>query len=386
MTLPPLRRLAPILLIIAVGFLVAACSPTNIGPGDPGFVPQAPLAPAHLGADPVSLLAWLFTPVFQGFFLVLVLFDGLTGNIAISILLLTLVLRFALIPLYRKQLVSTKQMQLLAPELKELQRKYKGDRQKATVAQQEFYRQRGINPASGCLPIILQLVLIIPMYTVISQGLTNHDVNQMLNVFGYQVTTLECAAEPEYSNDPNHKGQVTNPCLDPVAFGINWGISEPQTTGLAVAGFGISFLAILSALMQLIQSRMTLPAPDPRTADDPQVKVQRQMAYFLPLISIAYGGFLPAGLFLYWIAGTLFSIAQQYLIIGWGGTFPLFGWTPGFARDHNPRFPVKIPEPRILPAGPNSANKPTGPRIASNSPESTIRPNRTRGGRRGRRR
>ena len=239
--------------------------------------------------------------------------------------------------------------------------------------------------ASGCLPIILQLVLIIPMYTVISQGLTNHDVNQMLNVVGQQVTTIECPAEPEYT-DPKFPGQVTNPCLDPVAFGINWGITEPQTTGIAIASFGISFLAILSAFMQLIQSRMTLPAPDPRTADDPQIKVQRQMAYFLPLISIAYGGFLPAGLFLYWIAGTLFSIAQQYLIIGWGGTFPLFGWTPGFARDHTPRFPVKIPEPRVLPAGTNSANKPTGPRVSSNSPESTIRPNRTRGGRRGRRR
>lgn len=386
MTLPSLRRLAPVLLILAVGFLVAACSGTNPpGPGQPGFVAQAPLAPANLGADPVSLLAWIFTPVFQAFFLVLVLFDGLTGNIAISIVLLTLVLRFALIPLYRKQLVSTKQMQLLAPELKELQRKYKGDRQKATVAQQEFYRQRGINPASGCLPIILQLVLIIPMYTVISQGLTNHDVNQMLNVFGQQLTTIECPAEPEYA-DARFPGQVTNPCLDPVAFGINWGITEPQTTGLAIAGFGISFLAILSAFLQLIQSRMTLPPPDPRTADDPQIKVQRQMAYFLPLISVAYGGFLPAGLFLYWIAGTLFSIAQQYLILGWGGTFPLFGWTPGFARDHNPRFPVKIPEPRILPAGPNFANKPTGPRISSNSPDSTIRPNRTRGGRRGRRR
>ncbi len=386
MTLPSLRRLAPILLIVAVGFLVAACTGTNPpGPGEPNFVPQAPLAPANLGADPVSLLAWIFTPIFQAFFLVLVLFNAITGNIAISILLLTLVLRLALIPLYRKQLVSTKQMQLLAPELKELQRRYKGDRQKATVAQQEFYRQRGINPASGCLPIILQLVLIIPMYTVISQGLTNHDVNQMLNVVGQQVTTIECPAEPEY-NDPKFPGQVTNPCLDPVAFGINWGITEPQTTGIAIASFGISFLAILSAFMQLIQSRMTLPAPDPRTADDPQIKVQRQMAYFLPLISIAYGGFLPAGLFLYWIAGTLFSIAQQYLIIGWGGTFPLFGWTPGFARDHTPRFPVKIPEPRVLPAGTNSANKPTGPRVSSNSPESTIRPNRTRGGRRGRRR
>ena len=49
---------------------------------------------------------------------------------------------------------------------------------------------------------------------------------------------------------------------------------------------------------------------------------------FLPLISVVYGGFLPAGLFIYWIVATVFSIVQQYLIVGWGSMFPLFGWTP----------------------------------------------------------
>lgn len=379
-----LRRLAPLLLIIAVAFIVSACTLEHPKPGDPGFVPQAPLRPASFGADPVSLLSWLFTPVFQAFFLVLVLFDQLTGNIAISILLLTLVLRVLLIPLYRKQLVSTRQIQLLAPEVKEIQRKYKGDRQKATMAQQEFYRQRGVNPASGCLPIILQLVLIIPMYSVFSQGLTNHNVNGMLNVFGFQLATLDCASAPIH--DPV-TGLVTNPCLNPVAFGINWGVPEPITTGLFIAGFGISILALLSAVFQLVQSRMMLPVHDPRTADDPQVRMQRQMAYFLPLISILYGGILPAGLFLYWIGGTVFSMVQQYLIIGWGGTFPLFGWTPGFAKDHSPRFPVRIPEPRAVAPAASTANNPVPTRTRSSSaPESTIRPNRSRAGRRGRRR
>ncbi len=66
---------------------------------------------------------------------------------------------------------------------------------------------------------------------------------------------------------------------------------------------------------------------------------------FLPLISIVYGGFLPAGLFIYWIVATIFSIVQQYLIVGWGGMFPLLGWNPAFARDHSPRFPVQMPPP-----------------------------------------
>jgi YidC/Oxa1 family membrane protein insertase len=380
-----LRRFAPLLIVIGVVFLVAACSAPAGSPGASGAPThtQLPLEPAKPGADPIALLAWLFTPIFQTFFVTLVLFDQLTGNMAISIIILTLLLRIVLIPLYRRQLVSTRRMQMLQPEIRELQRKYKGDRVKQQAAVQEFYKQRGVNPASGCLPILLQLVLIIPMYSVISGGLTNHDVNAMLNVFGVQLMTLSC--DPSAVFDA--AGHVTNPCLNPVAFGVNWGLPEHVTTGFEVAGFGISVLAILSAFFQLIQSRMTLPVADPKN-DDPNTKVQRQMAYFLPFISIAYGGILPAGLFLYWIGGTLFSIVQQYLIIGWGGTFPLFGWTPGFARGHTPRFPVSVPAPRPGPtpgasAGPRERARPVD---RDASARSTIRPSKSRGGRRGRRR
>jgi YidC/Oxa1 family membrane protein insertase len=69
------------------------------------------------------------------------------------------------------------------------------------------------------------------------------------------------------------------------------------------------------------------------------------MALLFPFISLTYGSLLPAGLFLYWIVSTLFSIVQQYLIIGWGGMFPFLGWTPGFAKGHTPRFPVAMPPP-----------------------------------------
>ena len=153
---------------------------------------------------------------------------------------------------------------------------------------------------------------------------------------------------------------------------------------MALGGFvlGISILAIASAALQLVQSRMMLPKTRPED-DDPNTKIQRQTMLFLPLISIVYGGFLPAGLFIYWITATIFSIAQQYLIVGWGGMFPLFGWTPRFAMDHTPRFPVSMPPPPepskrapIL----NDADKKT-------TAEKTIRPReRGRQGRRGRRR
>jgi hypothetical protein len=112
------------------------------------------------------------------------------------------------------------------------------------------------------------------------------------------------------------------------------------------------------------------------------------MAYFLPLISILYGGFLPAGLFLYWIASTVIQIIQQFFVIGWGGMFPLFGWYPEFARNHSPRFPVQMPEPKPLP--PDTPKKSAATRAQKVERDlaarSTIRPNRSRSGRRGRRR
>jgi len=120
--------------------------------------------------------------------------------------------------------------------------------------------------------------------------------------------------------------------------------------------------------------------------DDPNTRIQRQMAYIFPFISIVYGSILPAGLFLYWITSTIFAIVQQYLIIGWGGTFPLFGWTPGFAKDHKPRFPVTMPPP------PDPSKRPPnqikgGPTPRATSADKTIRPReRGRQGRRGRRR
>jgi len=108
---------------------------------------------------------------------------------------------------------------------------------------------------------------------------------------------------------------------------------------------GLSLLAVISALLQLVTSRMALPVQDAKVADDPNARLQRQMALLFPFISLTYGSILPAGLFLYWIVSTLFSLIQQYLILGWGGMFPLFGWTPAFARDHTPRFPVTLPPP-----------------------------------------
>jgi YidC/Oxa1 family membrane protein insertase len=392
-----MSRVVPLLLVVLVVLVVAACAAPG-GPGASGSgapiasaTPHPPLEAAKPGADPISFLAWAFTPIFQVMLIIMigvyVLLEGLGVPAAIgwAIVVLTLVVRAAVIPLFRRQLVSQRRMQLLQPEVKEIQRRYKGDANKARLAQQELFKERGINPLAGCFPLLLSMPLLFIMYSVIQNGLTNQDPRAMLNVFGFQLFDLRCI-------NADAAGRIidaTRPCIDTVIPALgNLDVSKPSTfLDIGLGGFvlGLSVLAIISAFLNLIQSRMMLPVSDASkaTEDDPNTKIQRQTMLFLPLISVVYGGFLPAGLFIYWITATIFQIAQQYLIVGWGGMFPIFGWTPAFAADHTPRFPVAMPpppDPSKRAAILTDAEKKT-------TAASTIRPReRGRQGRRGRRR
>ncbi len=384
MTLSPtLRRIGPaLLLFVVVALVIVACAPGTTTDASGAVItptPAPPLEPAR-PTEPLSLISWIFTPLFQVMLIILLAVYqflenlGVPGAIAWAIVVLTLIVRAVLIPLYRKQLVSQRRMQLIQPELKEIQKRFKGDQVKARLAQQELFKERGINPLAGCLPLLLQLPLLFIMYSVIQNGLTNQDPSAMLTIFGVQVVDVQC------TNIVNGVIDATKPCIDAVVP-ILGNIAVPQAF-LWIAGFGLSALAIGSAALQLVQSRMMLPVADP-TNDDPNVKIQRQTMLFLPLISVVYGGFLPAGLFIYWIVATIFSIVQQYLIVGWGAMFPLFGWTPAFAVDHTPRYPVAMPpppEPSQRAAILTDADKKT-------TAGKTIRPReRGRQGRRGRRR
>lgn len=396
MTLRRLRwdRIGFIVLLALVVLVLAACAapgaPGASGSPHPSPSHAPPLVPAQPGADPISFLAWIFTPIFKAMFIVLVaVYDalraiGVPAAIGWAIVALTLLVRAIVIPLYRRQLVSQRRMQLLQPEIKEIQRRFKGDSMKARLAQQELFKERGISPLAGCLPLLLQMPLLFIMYSVIQNGLTNVNPSAMLEVFGVQVVPLTCNNINPATGQPD---AALGPCIDTVIpfLGTTIDVSQPSTIfSVTIIGFvlGISILAIVSAGLQLVQSRMMLPQTRPED-DDPNTRIQRQTMLFLPLISIAYGGFLPAGLFIYWITATIFSIVQQYLIVGWGGMFPLFGWTPGFATGHTPRFPVAMPpppEPGKRAAILTDADK-------KSTADKTIRPReRGRQGRRGRRR
>lgn len=350
MTRSGLRRIpfGPLLFLVVAVVVVGACAgggplPSGTTP-TPTPSPHPPLAPASPGANPIDLLAFIFTPLFQVMFIILVGVYSFLENLGVpaaigwAIVALTLVVRAVVIPLYRRQLVSQRRMQMLQPEIKEIQKRYKGDSMKARLAQQELMKERGVSPLAGCLPLLLQMPLLFMMYSVIQSGLTNQDPRAMLTVFGVELVHIEC------KNIVDGVVNASKPCIDTIIpFLGNLDVSVPSYL-FAIFGFGVSILAIFSAGLQLVQSRMMLPIADPAN-DDPNTRIQRQTMLLLPLISIAYGGFLPAGLFIYWITATVFSIIQQYLIVGWGGMFPFLGWSPAFAAAHTPRYPVAMPLP-----------------------------------------
>ncbi len=381
-------------LLVLVVLAVAACAAPGVEPvgsGSPAATasPHPPLTPASPGANPVSLLAWALNPLFQGLIILLAGIEHLTGDVGIAIIVMTLVVRAALIPLFRRQIVSMKRTQLLQPELRELQKRYKGDRARFSQAQMELYKERGVNPVSGCLPLLLQLPLLLIIYQVISQGLTNPDPTAMFTVFGTTILDPNCVNGLGTAGYDPYK-----PCIDTtVAWLGNMDVSKPQVLfALPLIG-GFSILAFISAGLQLVQSRMTMPPAD-AAFQDQNSRMQRQLVLFLPLISIVYGGFLPAGLFVYWIVTTVFGIAQQYLIVGWGSMFPFLRWSPAFARDHRPRFPVEPPKFKAAPPDDGKPGKATQPRPTARteadrnaSAAATVRPReRGRQGRRGRKR
>jgi len=187
-------------------------------------------------------------------------FKEILGTYGLGIIAVTIIIRLAILPLMIKQTKSSKNMQEVQPELQKLKEKYSS---KDAVTQQKYqqemmalFKERGVNPAAGCLPIFIQTPILIGFY---------HAISRMNNT-------------PE----------------------INLG----SFLGFALADPSI-VLAVLAGLMQLIVLR-TGPA-----MDNPQMKI---MMYIMPFMIIGFGIVLPAALTLYWVIGNIISIIQNLFI------------------------------------------------------------------------
>ncbi len=245
----------------------------------------------------------------------LIAIDRVTGNLGWSIIFLTLGLRLLMTPLVLPSLRLSKKVQELAPELAKIKAQYKDDKTALMNAQTALYKQHGANPASGCLPQILQLVILIALYTAMNTVLSSHGSSTIahLNTILYSFNQL-----PAHFNFSTQFAYLN--------------LNQPDTfkiPGLALPLPG-AFL-ILAAVVQLISSKMMVPvvakekqvaAKTSESMDDAMVQAQEQMLYLFPLMTLVIGYRFPSGLVLYWFVFSFISMFQQYSVTGWGGLRP----------------------------------------------------------------
>ena len=221
----------------------------------------------------------LYRPLFNGLILI---YNYLPiHDLGLAMILLTVIVRLILYPLVTKQFRSQKAMSALQPKLQEIKKKYP-NREEQTKKTMELYKEEGVHPASGCLPLLIQLPVLIALYQVFFNGL---DPKSLSALYSW-------VAKPETINH--------------IAFGF---------LDLAKANV---VLAVTAGIAQFVQTKMMLPKKQAsvKKSDEPDIAsmMNTQSLYVMPIITVVIGLRFPAGLSLYWVVTTLLGIYQQILI------------------------------------------------------------------------
>jgi YidC/Oxa1 family membrane protein insertase len=236
------------------------------------------------------MLAFFHTIIYQPLYNILIfLYNVVPGkDFGVSIILITLLIRTILIPLYKKQIDSQKKMQDLQPKIKALQEKTKGNKEQQTKQLMELYKEHKTNPFSGCLPLIVQLVFLIAIYQVLIRISSN----------GLAVDPSQLYS---FVANPGKINQFFISLVD---------LTKPNI-----------IIAALAAIAQYFQTKMLMqsqPQPEKKKTDDSKPDLaqmmSKQMLYLGPFLTLFIGIRFPAGLALYWLVGTLFMLIQQILI------------------------------------------------------------------------
>jgi len=256
-----------------------------------------------------EILVWPILNILLGIYHVIT-FIHVPYALGFSIILLTIVIRFILYPLTASQLKTSHKMQKLTPHLKKLKEKHKDDAKMLQTETMRLYKEHGVNPAAGCLPVIIQLPLIWGLYSVLQQvvaakpGVVVSEINKIVY---FPTLKLQAAWDTSF-------------------FGLPLGTSPSHL--LSKAGVLILLFPLATALFQFIQSKMMFVQQEDQHAktekkdEDFSTAMQTQSMYVFPLMIGFFSYSLPLGLSLYWNTFTIFGIIQQYQISGWGGIAP----------------------------------------------------------------
>jgi YidC/Oxa1 family membrane protein insertase len=235
-------------------------------------------------------IANVFQPLIDLFDGVLVFFHDSVGlSWGFSIIALTLVVRAVLVPLTLKQFKSMQAMQRLAPEIKELQARYKNDRQRLNQEMMKFYQENKVNPFGSCLPLVMQLPVFFSLFYMLRSDLKidicgpREHIIQVAHQAGQSLTTIGC--------NQVRPGSAGFLFISDLTF---------KATGAVLV-----VLLVLYVGSQLLSSVLMSTTVD---------RNQRMIMMALPFVFVPFIQSFPAGLIVYWITTNLWTVAQQYLI------------------------------------------------------------------------
>jgi len=246
----------------------------------------------------------------------LVFFYKILGqNLGVAIIIFSLVLIFLMRPLTKPYLQSMKKMRELEPQLAKLRKKFGKDKMKMSQAQAELYKQNKINPVAGCLPYLLQFVVLIALFGVFTSVFSNSNTVQNINKSLYSALRFS-------------QNETLNTRF------LYMDITQPDTLNRLIPGipnFIPGIFLILATLAQFLSVKITTPfisaeeklaKKTPGGVDDMQVAMQSSMTYTLPLMTLIFGLRFPSGLALYWLVFSVVNVWQQVSMSGWGSLTP----------------------------------------------------------------
>ncbi len=234
----------------------------------------------------------------------LTFFYGLIPNFGIAIILLTISVGLLMFRLTLKQTRSMKAMQEIQPEIKQIQRELKQDKQASQAAMMELYKERGVNPAAGCLPLLLQMPVWFALFSVLRSFASSNPLRWVS-----EGSELEAAIlNPRTTLDFLWMDLTKTPSA--IGFG------ETNLEGVEIAGDLVSaipyFITIIIVMATAYwQQRQTMARSNNQAQPQPGQAVMKIFPFFFGFISFN----MPAGLVVYFAASQIFRIGQQALII-----------------------------------------------------------------------
>jgi YidC/Oxa1 family membrane protein insertase len=261
---------------------------------------------------------------------------------ALSIVILVVLMRLIMVPLFIKQMHTTRAMTALAPQLTALKKKYKNDKQALNQETMKLYQEAGVNPLMGCLPVVAQLPVFFALFSVL-KAIAEWKPGQ-LPKYGLTIKMMASA---------KHAKILGATIADKFLFSTGVPLhAKAVILGAVVISMVTTYLTVRQSM-----KRGMMPAASP---DNPMGQSQKFMAYIMPLFALS-GLYWPFGLVLYWVTTNLWTLGQQYMLLKKYPSPALRGGTsaaPAVATAGAPALqpPAKPGRPAVSPNGSASAN------------------------------